>query len=554
MSATVFVVYLLTLHPSVAGGDSGELVVTAYRAEVAHPPGYPLYTLLARLFTLIPLGSIAWRVNLLSAACDAAAAGLLFATARRLTGSRAAAAVAAGLFAFSPLIWSYAVHAEVFALNNLFGALLLYLALIWDRTRDPRIAYAVAFCLGLGLTNHHTLVFYGLPLVAWLLLSHDRSLMMPGQLLRLAAAGAIGLLPYLYLPLAAADATTLSWGDPSTLQGFVDHLLRRDYGTFRLGGEAATSWTSFATLNALYVRSLAANTLVVGLPLAAVGMAAAVGRGGRLLASRGYGALLLESVAPEGILLTRGDLPTNATRYVQVCEGVRPDVVILDQEMMTKRWYIRRARNEHSSIDFPGQLYHPGEPGGFALADFVARNVRSRAIYLYPDAKSGDESLRESYELVPAGMVQRVVATTEIDAAVIGRVVEGDSWNALRRAEWPSPDRHGEDTWERVVLDDYREALHRRGVWLLRRAIARGSTASDLVRARDALLEAAGRYGEAPPWQVRKNLGLVFAHLAAHEPSAAARAVTEWRAYLASAPADEPDRAAIGQAVDELER
>src|SRR5437762_3568284 len=66
-----FAVYVSTLHPTVAGGDSGELTVVAATLGVAHPPGYPLHTLLAKLFTFIPHGSIAWRVNLLSAACDA---------------------------------------------------------------------------------------------------------------------------------------------------------------------------------------------------------------------------------------------------------------------------------------------------------------------------------------------------------------------------------------------------------------------------------------------------------------------------------------------------
>jgi len=120
-------VYVCTLAPTVAGGDSGELITAAYTLGVVHPPGYPLYTLLAKLFTLIPLGTIAWRVNLFSAVCAAGAGTLLFLAVARWSGNLWAALVSASLFAFSPHVWPHAVTAEVFALNNLFIAGLVYL-------------------------------------------------------------------------------------------------------------------------------------------------------------------------------------------------------------------------------------------------------------------------------------------------------------------------------------------------------------------------------------------------------------------------------------------
>src|SRR5687768_7094763 len=115
----VFLVYLRTLAPTVSGGDSGEFVAVACATGVAHPPGYPLYTMLAKLFTFIPHGTVAWRVNLLSAICGSAAAVMIALVVRRWTSNHWAGVVAGGLFAFSPLIWRYAIVAEVFALNNL---------------------------------------------------------------------------------------------------------------------------------------------------------------------------------------------------------------------------------------------------------------------------------------------------------------------------------------------------------------------------------------------------------------------------------------------------
>src|SRR5262249_17472996 len=152
------------------GGDSGEMIAVAAVTGVAHPPGFPLHTLLAKLFTLLPWGSFAARVNLLSAVCDAAAPSLLFAAVRISTGS-APPGVLSGLgFAFPPLVWRYAIQAEVFALNNLFAAaLVLVSVLLAAPSPRPAVAIAGAFVLGLGLSNHHTLVLFGVPFLGYLL-------------------------------------------------------------------------------------------------------------------------------------------------------------------------------------------------------------------------------------------------------------------------------------------------------------------------------------------------------------------------------------------------
>jgi len=128
VGAAALVVYFLTLYPSVAGGDSGELIGAVGSGGVIHPPGYPAYALLGLVFAKLPFGNLAWRCNLLSAVCDALAAALLFVAARIATRSMPAAWVTAILFALAPGVWRYAIVAEVFALDNLFVASLLLLA------------------------------------------------------------------------------------------------------------------------------------------------------------------------------------------------------------------------------------------------------------------------------------------------------------------------------------------------------------------------------------------------------------------------------------------
>ena len=138
-----FIVYLVTIEPSVPTGDSGELITAAKVLGVAHPPGYPLYTMLGHFATMISFGHAALGMNILSALLDAATVGIVFVTIYRLVGVASegrgtdrrvwmplvAPAVGALLLAFSTEFWTYSVVAEVFALNNLFAALLLLLAL-----------------------------------------------------------------------------------------------------------------------------------------------------------------------------------------------------------------------------------------------------------------------------------------------------------------------------------------------------------------------------------------------------------------------------------------
>jgi len=126
---------------------------------VAHPPGYPLFLLLGRLAGAIPVGSIATRVNALSAVCDAAAAGLLTFAVARLSGSAAGGLLAGGLFAFSSRVWAYATVGEVFALNNLVvAALLVTLGYAGPRATTRHVGIGAAL-MGLGLANHHTSIF-----------------------------------------------------------------------------------------------------------------------------------------------------------------------------------------------------------------------------------------------------------------------------------------------------------------------------------------------------------------------------------------------------------
>ncbi|MEQ2315432.1 hypothetical protein AMECASPLE_022256 [Ameca splendens] len=163
-----------------------------------------------------------------------------------LTGPGPGAVLAGGLFAVSRLSWQWSMVAEVFTLNNLFVGLLFFLMASFHCAENSRqrrkITHWGAFCCGLGLCNQHTLVLYVLVIVPWVLsrLHALKELPFLG-LVSLGFCFIAGFLPYIYLPISSYLSTARwSWGDQTTLSGFLTHLLRAEYGTFSLA-KAETS-------------------------------------------------------------------------------------------------------------------------------------------------------------------------------------------------------------------------------------------------------------------------------------------------------------------------
>ena len=224
------VVYTLTLSRSVYFGDSGEFIAVAKVLGIAHPPGYPLYTMIAHLFTYLPFGNIAFRVNLFSAFTSSLTCVVVYFICLKLTRNRLASASASLFLAFSYLFGLYSLVAEVFSLNNLFVALIILISLnIFENPKNQRLFYLLSFTFGLSLTNHHTILFLTPALVFLVLSTNPKLLLQPKFLIYGTSFFILGLLPYLYLPLRALQNPILNWGDPDTISKFLNVILRRDY-------------------------------------------------------------------------------------------------------------------------------------------------------------------------------------------------------------------------------------------------------------------------------------------------------------------------------------
>ncbi|MCZ6631775.1 MAG: DUF2723 domain-containing protein [bacterium] len=165
------VVYVKTVAPTVAFWDSGEFITTSYTLSVPHPPGAPLYTLLGRLFSMLPVEEIAFRVNLLSAFSGMATTLLIYLCTVYLLSKWldknafknqiaifTGGAVAALSTAFSTSSWNNAVEAEVYAMSMCITLLSVYLALRWDAghkdRRSDRLLLFTAYLFGLGAGVH----------------------------------------------------------------------------------------------------------------------------------------------------------------------------------------------------------------------------------------------------------------------------------------------------------------------------------------------------------------------------------------------------------------
>lgn len=237
--ALTFSYYLYGLAPTVTLEDSGELVTAAFHLGVPHPPGYPLYTMIAHLFTYLPVGDIAYRVNFMSAFFSALAiVALYFVTqeALRIWGRRDEwiALLVCLLIAVTPHYFRQSVIAEVYGLNNFLCAILLFLSLRWwnlfqeKRTREEkRTFYLYAFFCGVALTNHHTTWVFALAGVVLAAMVLKRQLLARVPLVFVMVG--LGLLPYLYLPLASLSDPILDWGNPQTWSSFLDVVFRRQY-------------------------------------------------------------------------------------------------------------------------------------------------------------------------------------------------------------------------------------------------------------------------------------------------------------------------------------
>ncbi len=226
-----FTVYVHNLSPSVYGGDSGDFIAAALTKGVPHPSGYPLYTILGILSLKLPIvATPAWKFGLVSATLSAGTILLFYLTILTYTKNKFISLTSSLLLAFSYPFWLYAEVVEVFSLHNFFIVLLVYLTLKLRDTKSLNSLYFLVFFAGLSLTNNLTILLL-FPVIGIVIIkSGYKHWKQPGVLLKCSTLFLLSLLPYIYIPLAAAKEPLINWGYTVNLENFLYVVLRRQYG------------------------------------------------------------------------------------------------------------------------------------------------------------------------------------------------------------------------------------------------------------------------------------------------------------------------------------
>jgi hypothetical protein len=641
-------IYIATLAPTVPAGDSGELITASYVAGVAHPPGYPLYTMMGWIATHLWPGSPAVIMNFLSALFHAATVGLIALLTARLVvpgwpnaenrDEAAVAGFAAGAaLAVSTGFWAYSLVAEVFALNDLFAVALLLLAIEWYRDRSRVWAlWLVGLLSGLAAAHHQTIVLLG-PGLAVLLIAgaiddaerargrgkRDRRprQIKPSHFPVAVAFIAVGLLAYLYLPIAASTDPVMNFDDPQTLSRFQNVITRGPYGSFSLlpgserGGQGenllqygaylgraftpvgialaalGAGWlgrrrpTEALAILVAFLASGASFVLISSAPfqtelqkgiverfyiLSSVILAIAIGAGfffvleslrdrlsarttaligigvivalvGSLAAYRwddvdqtsnrvaeNYGRDLLFGLDAGALLITRGDHNYTSLVYAQHVDGVRPDVIIVEAELLQLRSYIDEMAVRFPAVDFPFKVYSPDQN---SLSDFVAANIDGFPIYV---AGPMPVDVTDEYAEVRAGLVRRLAPLGTSDEY---ELILSDPEIVTHLTH---PDReYADKTWERLMALHYGGAVHSLAFAF------HEPGAND----NDPLVEEMYRLSieVEPPPEAYKNLGLFLFQ----RNRDAEEIIDLWETYL-DFDTDDDQAGAIRIAIDEL--
>jgi hypothetical protein len=225
----VFLLYLLTLAPSVEMWDTGEYMAAVKVLGLPHPPGNPFFMLLGHAFASLPIPlSYGGRINLLAALASACSAGFWFLITERIVAqwivarwqrlTAAALATAIGATAFT--VWNQSVvNEKVYTVSLLFFAIVSWLILQWidnpESPRADRIVVLVCFLLGLGYSNHPA-GFLPVPAAGVALLAiRWRTLLRPKLVAASLGALLLGLTPFIYEPLRAARFPAMNEGAPT---------------------------------------------------------------------------------------------------------------------------------------------------------------------------------------------------------------------------------------------------------------------------------------------------------------------------------------------------
>jgi hypothetical protein len=255
------------------GNDGGDFLTAILTVGIPHPTGYPTYTVLGMLLQKIPVGDPYLRLAMLSWLPAAIGAGLLALWVSDVLDEKSKSistttALFTGLvWGLMPFLWSQAVIIEVHGLQSLFLVLALWWAWILlndaRKTVKPGYFFLLSFCFGLALGNHITIVLF-LPVISFALWIAYRKglerLVFFGQFF----AFVLGIMIYLYLPIAASHYPPINWGNPQSWEGFWWVITGNPYQNLVAATSVAQFFTRISALAGLLLEQFGYPGIFLG--------------------------------------------------------------------------------------------------------------------------------------------------------------------------------------------------------------------------------------------------------------------------------------------------
>jgi len=542
ISLTALIIYTLTLCPTVNFIDSGELATVAYTLGIAHPTGYPLFTIIGNVFSHLPLGlRIIQQLNLLSGIlCSIGLffffrllvflnsiifqnenhrnSELILMDKKIFIQIYLPAIFGTLILGFSETFWSQAISIEVYSLHILLLSAVLYLfvrAVYESNESRIKSAYwlAFAYVLGLSFTNHMTTILV-IPAVMYLFFyenGFNRKTLR--KLLLIVVPFLFGISVYLFLPLRSSQAPLLNWGNPIDLEKLFWHLSGKVYRVwifsstesalkqfnyflntllpeffyfpvilaclgiislfknnkqlfyftillfvtcifysinydihdidsyFLLSYFVIAIWTGIGVSRILQWSKLknTSSILIISIILL---LSIIVYNYDRVDESKSYLVEdytkdLLKSVEPNGLIISyQWDYFVSAAYYFQIVEHYRPDVIIIDKELLRRSWYYVQLKSRYPWLidlikkemdDFLRELkkFEHDEPYNPQVIEYYyARLIRSiidynyeqKNIYITPEI---EPQYISGYKQYPKGLVFKLLkGDGRLDASI----------------------------------------------------------------------------------------------------------------------------------------
>lgn len=234
---TIFYIYIYTTHPVFKTNDSPETTVASVTLGIGHPPGYPIFVLLAKIFSYLPIGNYAFKINIFSIFLSIL---VLFFTYKILklmyvkifADNYPLLMVYFFIFilGFSYIFWNQAIEAKggIYILNLLFLSILFYYSIKLFYKFNFAHLYLLYFIFSLSLSNHWPSMIILLPIFIFFLFRY-RIKLKANHYLFILFFLALGITPYLFLLIRASSGPILNWGNPDNLKTLLWVILRKAY-------------------------------------------------------------------------------------------------------------------------------------------------------------------------------------------------------------------------------------------------------------------------------------------------------------------------------------